>query len=94
MAAPLFLVPSRGTVGRRSVLDLYLAPARPSRHVVRASMLFLAALGGAANASKIIGAPYGTRTRVTAVKGRCPGPLDEGRHARADTRGLQGEPDI
>jgi hypothetical protein len=32
-------------------------------------MLFLAALGGAANASKIIGAPYGTRTRVTAVKG-------------------------
>ncbi len=22
--------------------------------------------------------PYGTRTRVTAVKGRCPGPLDEG----------------
>src|SRR6266852_66103 len=28
---------------------------------------------------EIIGAPYGTRTRVTAVKGRCPGPLDEGR---------------
>src|SRR2546430_11527281 len=26
-----------------------------------------------------VGAPYGTRTRVTAVKGRCPGPLDEGR---------------
>src|SRR5262249_23109436 len=25
------------------------------------------------------GAPYGTRTRVTAVKGRCPRPLDEGR---------------
>jgi hypothetical protein len=25
------------------------------------------------------GTPYGTRTRVTAVKGRCPGPLDEGR---------------
>jgi hypothetical protein len=24
------------------------------------------------------GVPYGTRTRVTAVKGRCPGPLDEG----------------
>src|ERR1043165_4991358 len=23
------------------------------------------------------GAPYGTRTRVTAVKGRCPGQLDE-----------------
>ncbi len=22
--------------------------------------------------------PYGTRTRVTAVKGRCPRPLDEG----------------
>ena len=29
--------------------------------------------------SRGIGAPYGTRTRVTAVKGRCPGPLDEGR---------------
>src|SRR5690349_23635048 len=25
------------------------------------------------------GAPYGNRTRVTDVKGRCPGPLDEGR---------------
>ena len=24
------------------------------------------------------GDPYGTRTRVTAVKGRCPRPLDEG----------------
>src|ERR1700722_10965725 len=33
----------------------------------------------------LIGAPYGTRTRVTAVKGRCPRPLDEGRgwNARA-----------
>src|SRR2546430_282879 len=28
---------------------------------------------------EIIGAPYGTRTRVSAVKGRCPRPLDEGR---------------
>ena len=28
-----------------------------------------------------IGAPYGIRTRVTAVKGRCPRPLDEGRIA-------------
>jgi hypothetical protein len=27
------------------------------------------------------GAPYGTRTRVSAVKGRCPRPLDEGRGA-------------
>src|SRR6185437_9525788 len=26
----------------------------------------------------VIGAPCGTRTRVTAVRGRCPGPLDEG----------------
>ena len=25
-----------------------------------------------------LGAPYGTRTRVSAVKGRRPGPLDEG----------------
>ena len=24
------------------------------------------------------GVPYGIRTRVTAVRGRCPGPLDEG----------------
>ena len=29
------------------------------------------------------GAPYGTRTRVTAVKGRCPRPLDEGRVLKA-----------
>jgi site-specific DNA recombinase len=28
--------------------------------------------------SYLIGVPYGIRTRVTAVKGRCPGPLDEG----------------
>ena len=27
---------------------------------------------------KISNDPYGTRTRVTAVKGRCPRPLDEG----------------
>jgi lysine 2,3-aminomutase len=30
------------------------------------------------------GAPYGTRTRVTAVKGRRPGPLDEGRAVAGD----------
>ena len=24
------------------------------------------------------GVPYGIRTRVASVKGRCPGPLDEG----------------
>lgn len=27
---------------------------------------------------KIFGVPDGIRTRVTAVKGRCPGPLDDG----------------
>jgi hypothetical protein len=32
---------------------------------------------------EIIGAPYGNRTRVSAVKGRRPGPLDEGRSPRA-----------
>src|SRR5207244_5807131 len=31
-----------------------------------------------------VGAPYGTRTRVSAVKGRCPRPLDEGRLRRGD----------
>jgi hypothetical protein len=34
---------------------------------------------GAGN--EIIGVPYGIRTRVTAVRGRCPGPLDEGDEA-------------
>src|SRR6202795_1718866 len=34
---------------------------------------------GYVEAFRVLGAPYGTRTRVTAVKGRCPGPLDEGR---------------
>ena len=33
---------------------------------------------------EIIGAPYGNRTRVSAVKGRRPGPLDEGRGPRAN----------
>ena len=28
--------------------------------------------------SRIDGVPDGIRTRVTAVKGRCPGPLDDG----------------
>ena len=28
--------------------------------------------------SELTGVPYGIRTRVTAVKGRCPRPLDEG----------------
>jgi hypothetical protein len=32
---------------------------------------------------EIIGAPYGNRTHVSAVKGRRPGPLDEGRGPRA-----------
>src|SRR5262249_33461626 len=31
------------------------------------------------NASVKSSAPYKTRTHITAVKGRCPGPLDEGR---------------
>jgi hypothetical protein len=31
----------------------------------------------------LAGAPYGNRTRVSAVKGRRPGPLDEGRGPRA-----------
>ena len=34
------------------------------------------------------GAPYGNRTRVSAVKGRRPGPLDEGREAAATYREL------
>ena len=33
---------------------------------------------------KSSGAPYGNRTRVSAVKGRRPGPLDEGRGPRAN----------
>ena len=35
-----------------------------------------------------LGAPYGTRTRVSAVKGRCPRPLDEGRGGGATYREL------
>src|SRR5690349_19089168 len=34
------------------------------------------------NKSVMDGAPYGNRTRVSAVKGRRPGPLDEGRAGR------------
>src|SRR5262245_45689247 len=33
------------------------------------------------------GAPYGNRTRVSAVKGRRPGPLDEGREKGAGAAG-------
>src|SRR5215470_1688886 len=35
-----------------------------------------------------LGAPYGTRTRVSAVKGRCPRPLNEGRGGGATYREL------
>src|SRR5216684_5039101 len=38
--------------------------------------------------SGVSGAPYGTRTRVSAVKGRCPRPLDEGRAKGARYREL------
>jgi hypothetical protein len=38
-----------------------------------------AAIPAAAMANLNAGAPYGNRTRVSAVKGRRPGPLDEGR---------------
>jgi hypothetical protein len=34
-------------------------------------------------ATESIGVPYGSRTRVAAVKGRCPRPLDE-RDARGE----------
>ena len=44
--------------------------------------------------SWFIGAPYGTRTRVTAVKGRCPGPLDEGRKCSAIKCATMNAPDI
>src|SRR5258708_37856829 len=37
------------------------------------------------------GAPNGSRTRVGAVKGRCPGPLDDGdEHRRAPRRAADG----
>jgi hypothetical protein len=53
-----------------------------------AKLLPLATAANAANCrykSLILlsGAPYGNRTRVSAVKGRRPGPLDEGRRERA-----------
>ena len=32
---------------------------------------------GSCNSFEISGVPYGSRTRVAAVKGRCPRPLDE-----------------
>src|SRR5690348_15459027 len=36
----------------------------------------------------LTGAPYGNRTRVSAVKGRRPGPLDEGREVPGTYREL------
>ena len=33
-----------------------------------------------------LGVPYGIRTRVTAVKGRCPRPLDEEDEAASNSR--------
>ena len=40
------------------------------------------------------GTPYGNRTRVSAVKGRRPRPLDEGRTAVADQRMQAGYRDV
>ena len=40
------------------------------------------------------GDPYGIRTRVAAVKGRCPRPLDEGVAVEAAQRGARREPGI
>jgi hypothetical protein len=40
------------------------------------------------------GAPYGNRTRVSAVKGRCPRPLDEGRNCLAAEKPAQSARDI
>jgi hypothetical protein len=37
----------------------------------------------------LCGAPYGNRTRVSAVKGRCPRPLDEGRNRLAAEKAAQ-----
>jgi hypothetical protein len=37
----------------------------------------------ASRAERLTGAPYGNRTHVSAVKGRRPRPLDEGRGPRA-----------
>src|SRR6201999_2748785 len=41
--------------------------------------------GKARQSIVLIGVPYEIRTRVTAVKGRCPGPLDERDKAGAPT---------
>jgi hypothetical protein len=38
---------------------------------------------------ELAGAPYGIRTRVAAVKGRCPRPLDEGRIAAPGRAGAR-----
>jgi hypothetical protein len=42
--------------------------------------------GLARRSSTLHGAPYGIRTRVTALRGLCPGPLDEGSGAKALAR--------
>jgi hypothetical protein len=41
-------------------------------------------LFGGVGRLQLLGAPYGNRTRVSAVKGRRPGPLDEGRAKRGE----------
>jgi hypothetical protein len=47
-------------------------------------LIFILAFEGAFQVIEKIGAPYGTRTHVTAVKGRRPRPLDEGRGIPAE----------
>ena len=75
-----FFADRANRLGPQSRAKLDIATAPPARRIEKKAPQVVATCSGGA------GAPYGNRTRVSAVKGRRPRPLDEGRARRRGRR--------
>src|SRR5579863_7606885 len=73
----------RGVMGCRGWVSRILeadrrGDSRPSNHHSPTNCTGSGGAGRQSSEIELIGVPRGIRTPVTAVKGRCPGPLDDG----------------